>query len=319
MPAALAAPASQAVRGRRPRGLLRRHQHARRLPRSEPRRAGRSRASTSRCGYRPAGRRRARDDDAAVAAPAGDARGAPLRLRRGARDGARRRARRHRHERSADAAPATWTRRPCRERAGAGLLAGLVLRDNLRYRKRHRARLPLRHRPGARGDHHRQRLLRARRGAAAGAAARRPSAACKVHAAAAGPLRVLHAALHQPADVRGAAAARASRSSSTSRASCMPRWRCSTAAGRVATVGSSNLDPISLLLAREANVFVRDDAFAAANCAAACCDAVQRDRRADRRLGAHEAAARGASEPCEWLAYGAHARWPCSRSGPDDI
>jgi len=30
----------------------------------------------------------------------------------------------------------------------------------------------------------------------------------------------------------------------------------------VATVGSSNLDPLSLLLAREANVFVRDDAFA---------------------------------------------------------
>ncbi len=31
----------------------------------------------------------------------------------------------------------------------------------------------------------------------------------------------------------------------------------------IATVGSSNLDPLSLLLAREANVFVRDDAFAA--------------------------------------------------------
>ena len=33
--------------------------------------------------------------------------------------------------------------------------------------------------------------------------------------------------------------------------------------GALATVGSSNLDPLSLLLAREANVFVRDDAFAA--------------------------------------------------------
>jgi cardiolipin synthase len=33
--------------------------------------------------------------------------------------------------------------------------------------------------------------------------------------------------------------------------------------GAIATVGSSNLDPISLLLAREANVFIRDDAFAA--------------------------------------------------------
>ena len=33
--------------------------------------------------------------------------------------------------------------------------------------------------------------------------------------------------------------------------------------GAIATVGSSNLDPLSLLLAREANVFVNDDAFAA--------------------------------------------------------
>jgi cardiolipin synthase len=33
--------------------------------------------------------------------------------------------------------------------------------------------------------------------------------------------------------------------------------------GGLATVGSSNLDPLSLLLAREANVFVRDDGFAA--------------------------------------------------------
>ena len=33
--------------------------------------------------------------------------------------------------------------------------------------------------------------------------------------------------------------------------------------GAIATVGSSNLDPLSLLLAREANVFVRDNAFAA--------------------------------------------------------
>ena len=33
--------------------------------------------------------------------------------------------------------------------------------------------------------------------------------------------------------------------------------------GRVATVGSSNIDPLSLLLAREANVFIDDPAFAA--------------------------------------------------------
>jgi cardiolipin synthase A/B len=35
------------------------------------------------------------------------------------------------------------------------------------------------------------------------------------------------------------------------------------AGGALAIVGSSNLDPLSLLLAREANVFVRDDVFAA--------------------------------------------------------
>jgi len=33
--------------------------------------------------------------------------------------------------------------------------------------------------------------------------------------------------------------------------------------GAIATVGSSNLDPLSLLLAREANIFVNDNAFAA--------------------------------------------------------
>jgi cardiolipin synthase len=36
-----------------------------------------------------------------------------------------------------------------------------------------------------------------------------------------------------------------------------------TANGALSTVGSSNLDPLSLLLAREANVFMRDDPFAA--------------------------------------------------------
>jgi cardiolipin synthase A/B len=35
------------------------------------------------------------------------------------------------------------------------------------------------------------------------------------------------------------------------------------AQGGLSTVGSSNLDPLSLLLAREANIFVRDDAFGA--------------------------------------------------------
>ena len=63
--------------------------------------------------------------------------------------------------------------------------------------------------------------------------------------------------------------------------------------GALATVGSSNLDPLSLLLAREANLFVRDDAFAA-------------------ELRAHllEAIARGRRvEPDE------HTRWPLVSRG----
>ena len=62
--------------------------------------------------------------------------------------------------------------------------------------------------------------------------------------------------------------------------------------GAIATVGSSNLDPISLLLAREANVFVRDDAFAE-ELRGHLLDAVRTHRRADRFLGAHEAAVHG--------------------------
>jgi cardiolipin synthase len=125
-----------------------------------------------------------------------------------------------------------------------------------------RALLPLRHRPGAARDHHRQRLLRSRRGAAAGAAqggrARRQG-----DAAAAGQVRVLHAAPHQPGDVRVLLAA------GIEIIEYEPSFLHAKVAvfdgpqGAIATVGSSNLDPISLLLAREANVFVRDDAFAA--------------------------------------------------------
>ena len=153
---------------------------------------------------RAAGRRRARDDDAPLAAPAGDARGAPLRLRRRR---SRRCARRpsagtdaddpHMGAEDLDAAP---------RRAGdAGLLAGLVLRDNVRFRKR------IEH-------FYRYAIAQAQReilianayfvpgvAPAARAAARRPSAACKRDAAAAGPLRILHAAPHQPGDVRRAA------------------------------------------------------------------------------------------------------------------
>lgn len=70
--------------------------------------------------------------------------------------------------------------------------------------------------------------------------------------------------------------------------------------GAIATVGSSNLDPLSLLLAREANVFVRDDAFAS-GLRGHLLDAIARGRRVER--DAHTRwplAARGRN----WLAYG---------------
>ena len=63
--------------------------------------------------------------------------------------------------------------------------------------------------------------------------------------------------------------------------------------GAVATVGSSNLDPLSLLLAREANIFVRDDAFAG-ELRAHLLDAISRGRQV---------------EPDE------HSRWPLVTRG----
>jgi cardiolipin synthase A/B len=50
--------------------------------------------------------------------------------------------------------------------------------------------------------------------------------------------------------------------------------------GALATVGSSNLDPLSLLLAREANLFIRDDAFAG-ELRAHLLDAIARGRRVE--------------------------------------
>ncbi|MDQ6638156.1 MAG: cardiolipin synthase ClsB [Pseudomonadota bacterium] len=74
------------------------------------------------------------------------------------------------------------------------------------------------------------------------------------------------------------------------------------AVGGLSTVGSSNLDPLSLLLAREANVFVRDDAFAA-ELRAHLVDAV---KNAGRRV---EKSAHGkrpfVHRSLAWLAYGA--------------
>jgi cardiolipin synthase len=73
------------------------------------------------------------------------------------------------------------------------------------------------------------------------------------------------------------------------------------AGGALATVGSSNLDPLSLLLAREANVFVRDDAFAA-ELRGHLMDAIAKGRRvAPDAITRWSVVSRGLT----WLAYAA--------------
>ena len=70
--------------------------------------------------------------------------------------------------------------------------------------------------------------------------------------------------------------------------------------GALATVGSSNLDPLSLLLAREANVFVRDDAFGA-ELRAHLIDAMQ---NAGRRVDVAEHLRRPfVTRSLTWMAY----------------
>jgi cardiolipin synthase len=71
--------------------------------------------------------------------------------------------------------------------------------------------------------------------------------------------------------------------------------------GAIATVGSSNLDPLSLLLAREANVFVRDDAFAAELRGHLSQAIAQQGRRVDPDLYAKRAFLPRA---LVWVAYG---------------
>jgi cardiolipin synthase len=71
--------------------------------------------------------------------------------------------------------------------------------------------------------------------------------------------------------------------------------------GSLATVGSSNLDPLSLLLAREANIFVRDDAFAA-ELRGHLMDAIAQGRRVEPdAITRWSVASRGMT----WLAYAA--------------
>jgi cardiolipin synthase len=71
--------------------------------------------------------------------------------------------------------------------------------------------------------------------------------------------------------------------------------------GALATVGSSNLDPLSLLMAREANVFVRDDAFAS-ELRAHLMEAIAKGRRVERDAHTRwSVALRGLN----WIAYAA--------------
>ncbi len=71
--------------------------------------------------------------------------------------------------------------------------------------------------------------------------------------------------------------------------------------GMLATVGSSNLDPLSLLLAREANVFVRDDVFAG-ELRAHLVDAIEHQ---GRRVDPAEHGRRPlATRTLTWVAYG---------------
>ena len=159
------------------------------LLRSEPRHARPAAAGLRGARHRAAGGRRARHDDAPVAAPAGGARSAPARRRRRAAGGARRGAGRH----GAARAPA--------RRAERGAVAALVLRDNVRYRRRieatYRVAIAQARReilianayfvPGVRLQ---RALLRAARRGVQG------------HAAAAGALRILHAVPRQPRGLR---------------------------------------------------------------------------------------------------------------------
>jgi cardiolipin synthase A/B len=73
------------------------------------------------------------------------------------------------------------------------------------------------------------------------------------------------------------------------------------ALGALATVGSSNLDPFSLLLAREANVFVRDDAFAAELRAHLLPAMAQQGRRVAREVHMHRPLL---TRALNWVAYG---------------
>ena len=89
----------------------------------------------------------------------------------------------------------------------------------------------------------------------------------------------------------------------------MPRWRCSTAAGPPSARRTSTR--FSLLLAREANVFVRRRRLRRRTARPSCCEAVQHAGARDRLVGAHEAAVHGAPALAWTWPCALDARWPC--------
>ena len=248
-PGQLAAPAPQAVRGGRRGRLLRRHQHPRRLPRPEPRRPGIAAPRFLDARHRPAGGARC---DATMARCGCACRRCAMRSARAwpGRWNSLRAARvERRRQRAAGAASQAADRA---RRTGAA-------RQPAQSRA-HRARLPPRHRPCAPGNHHRQRLLRARRQDAPGAGRRRPRAACRSGCC-------CRAATNTSCSTtrRGRCTARccAAGVEIHEYAPSFLHAKVAVIDGHWATVGSSNLDPLSLLLAREANVVVDDSRFAA--------------------------------------------------------
>ncbi len=246
-----------------PDRLLRRHQPPRRLRRPELRRAREAALRFRGPGHRPAGGRRARDDDPPLAAHAGgatrqDAQGTVRSVREAAGAGT-------------DMGDSALTAGDPRsgedigrpgDDEGAGALAGLVLRDNLRFRRRieHFYRYAIREArseiiianayfiPGI----HLQRALidAARRGVRVTVLVQgRYEYFMQHHTSRALYRLLLDAGIeiieYEPSFLHAKVAV------------------FDGVQGAIATVGSSNLDPLSLLLAREANVFVRDEAFAA--------------------------------------------------------
>jgi hypothetical protein len=209
----LAPPAPQAVRGGWPAGVLRRHQCAGRLSRPQPRRAAGAAAGLCGARARAAGGDMQRHHGAAVVAHAGGAAPAPAPLT-GALQSLR-------ALRAASVPETGRARQP--GRAATMHARGAGAARQRAQPQPHRAGLPRAIGMARQRNHHRQRLLPARRQAAQGAGDG-GQRGVRVQPAAAGPLRVLHAVPRQRARSMARCCRPAWRSTNTRPASCTPRW-----------------------------------------------------------------------------------------------